>query len=428
MIFNDIQLVYLVLDSLVYLLTFFYFLGKAKGFTIGSILLLIFAVSHICGIPYYLIFKSLGEYIDVKPIAYIFLFAMTMLTIYPLLNFHGVKYIKMKGLEPYVRYFVIFIFIISLLPLFENIEFFIRNGGSSSDFGELYQMKREGTIQIYSKLGSRFMWIAGMFKIVILGTLFYYIRFYSKRKMLVWMLIIIEVNYLLNGINLGSRGAIASTLLMFVSCYLLLNLFYTQTMKRKLARYFLIVAIPALLLISLMTSSRYNAMNTSVTFTGWVVRYLGEGPVNFSTLMWDGKHNTNGDVNLNYFKSLLGMKTYKTYDERDEHYLNLNGRRIEIFYTYIGDFLSDFGYAGCVIVCLLVFLIIKLLLKKQRGAISFENYIIAIIFLNLYVLGFASNVYRSYNMQMNIVVTLICVLALRFLADSSEVKLPRRLY
>lgn len=63
-------------------------------------------------------------------------------------------------------------------------------------------------------------------------------------------------------------------------------------------------------LFTLISISRYNNGANTMNMNESLLLYISEGPIRFSGEKWKKPLTTNGDVNLNYFKHLIGAKTF----------------------------------------------------------------------------------------------------------------------
>lgn len=252
--------------------------------------------------------------------------------------------------------------------------------------------------------------MASYYRLLVVVLIIYFVSNNIGSRKLKIGLFMCALNYVLFAMNSGSRGNMTNFMFMLLCGYLLTRKCYNIKFNNRVKKIAMLGAVPLVTIFTLITLSRYEASSQKRTLDESVLLYLSEGPIKFSDEMWDGKHNTNGDVNFTIFKDLLGTKTYTTYQGRDDHYLALNGRRIEVFYTYIGDFLSDLDYLGAIILCYFLFYLANNRLKHD--VISLEGLAIVVFIIHLYSIGFASNLYRSYNQQLGIFYSFVVLLLL----------------
>ena len=381
-------------DAAIYLITFLYWLIKLKKLNVGLIILGIMTISHLGTIFYYTILSSLGVYMNIQIAPYVFLYLMIVMGLYPFLTYKGLKHVNIGGNLNTIKGIAIFIIFVNLEPLLENIYLALFSRG---EYADLYEDKQDGALEIYSFIGEKFMRWASYFKICATVSLFYFLSKYKSNRYLLLGLFLCQINYVLQGMNTGSRGNIVSQVIMCVLCFVLFSPQYSSHLIRKTKKNLLILLIPIGLLLFGITASRYESGRKDKSMVEWIFLYVSEGPIKFNNEMWDGEHNTNGDVNMNFLKDLLGMKTYVTYEERNDHYIAKNGRWIEVFYTYVGDFVSDFGIIGAFFICVALFLITKKILKSDT--LHFHDVLLLMFLLHFYAIGFASNCYRSYFLQ-----------------------------
>lgn len=409
-------------DGLLYLLTTFYWLLKLKKINAGLIVLAIMAMSHFGALFYYTVLSDLGlleEDIQVTP--FVYLYAMITMGVYPFLKHKGISKVDDTGIEKPILMLSIFVIAISIEPLLENIYILLT---SSEDYGDVYEDMRDGELKIYSTVGTTLGGWSNHLRIFVAAALFYYLSKKDKKYPIIFGLTLCALNHILFWVNGGQRGGMMSQLIIYALTFVLFMPTFNPKMIRKLKKVLLWSSIPIILMFSAITLSRFNNGGTNKTLLAWILLYTSEGPIKFNTEMWDGDHNTNGDVNVNFLKDLLGMKTFTTYEDRDDFYMGINGRRIEVFYTYVGDFLSDFGYIGAALVCTLLFCLTRKLLSNG-GTIPFHRLLLIIYIIHMYSIGFASNVYRAYSLQKDIfyIVNLYLILAFFYRFTKSTTKL-----
>lgn len=399
----DNNQILIIFDALAYILTFLYWCIKLRRFNVGLLLLLIMTISHVGCIFYYTVLKDLGLLeANLKVLPFVYLYLMIIICLYPYLIHGGIKIIDDIGLKSSLMCLSVFIILLNIEPFLENL---LLLSSSNSDYSELYEDMREGELNIYSSVGKKLMSWAHLFRIITPVLFFYFVQKNSRNRLVLFGLGLCIINQFLYWINIGARGGILSQFFILTLCFLLFYRMLPSNIINYIKKYGLLSIIVGLIFFAGITVSRYESGNSNKTIVGWLLLYSSEGPIRFNTEMWDGQHNTKGDVNLNYFKNMLGMKTYITYEDRDEYYLAKNGRRIEVFYTYIGDFVSDFDYIGGFLICLCLFVITTFLFRYS--VVPVENVFLLLLFSHLYSIGFASNMYRSYGMQKEMLIIVL---------------------
>lgn len=403
----------IIIDVILYSASFIYYWSRIKRMNVGLFILLITAISHIGMIPYFFILKNIGSYeiLNLSLVPFVFLYLMIILGLHPFIIRKRILKADMGRNERILFHFSVLIIIIAIEPLLENVILYFT---SHHVYSDIYDEKRSEELNIYSDIGGRLMNITRYVTVLSTILLFYYLSNFKKNKYIILGLSIVQLNYFLNAINTASRGAIVSQMFMCILCFLIFYNTYSKKLLTKIKKYSPLLLIPFFLFLYSISVSRYDSSKkTTRNFDGFILLYLSEGPLKFNSQMWDGNHNTNGDVNLNFFKYLLGYDTYTTYESRDEHYTRINGRRIEQFYTYVGDFVSDFGVFGAFVVCVLLFFLSRKLLGRDKQ-IPFHNIIIIVLILHMYSIGFTSNLYRAFFFQKCLLVMTIVFFFLKY--------------
>lgn len=413
------QFLILLFDILLYIGTFVFLILRIKKLNVGMFILMLMTISHMGMIPYFVIIKDLGFYENITLTPFIFLYIMIMIGLYPFIFMKDIKKIRLCGHKDFLYMFSVIIIIISIEPLIENVILLFT---SSHTYAEIYDEKRESGLTIYTSLGKTMMNIVRYVNIISTSLFFYYLSNLKKYRFIVIGLGICQVNYFFSGINTASRGSLISQFTMCILCFFFFKGIYNDRILKIIKRASIAISIPFILYVFFISLSRYDSKTSAKDFNGFLLLYLSEGPINFNTQMWEGNHNTKGDVNLCFLKDLLGYDTYITYESRDNHYLRVNGRRIEKFYTYIGDFVSDFDILGAFFVCMFLFVLTVKLLKRDN--IPIYNLFILLLIAHMYSIGFTANLYRSYGFQKSIFIILIIYMFL--LLNSKSLQKEKR--
>ena len=167
----DRSQVYIIIDALLYLITFVYWLNKIRTMNTGIVILLIMTISHFAAFFYYTTLRDLGfmNY-EIQLIPCIYLYLMILLSIYPFLTQKDIVKIDDFGNRKVIKYLSILAIILNVEPLVENIFLLFT---SQNDYSELYDGMREGTLDLYSGIGSLLMGWSSHFKIFTSVAFFY---------------------------------------------------------------------------------------------------------------------------------------------------------------------------------------------------------------------------------------------------------------
>lgn len=410
----DNNQIILISDALIFLLTFFYWVQKKRCLDIGVFLLFIHTVSHIGAFFYYLVLVFLSDDVKLSYEAMIYLYLTELSCFLPFLQHKG--YITFSINEKEIQILQIISIILILLclePLCENIYLLFNR---KEDYGELYDDMRDDNLKLYSYVGQTLIGWLYYFRIFVCATFFYSLINKDFSNKIKWGLLLVVANEILGAVNQGARGTIMVIVLLYVVCFLLIKFLLEKELINKIYKASILISIPLLIVFGAITMARYENDDGKISVVEWLLLYVSEGPIKFNNEMWEGEHNTNGDVNLCFYKDMVGMKTFTGFEERDNYYLGKNGRRIEVFYTFVGDFLSDFDYWGAIICCILLYLISSMLLRANELTIS--KLLLLLYIGHIYAIGFASNVYRSYGLQKSGFLTILLSLLLYYIHEN----------
>lgn len=406
---SDLTIIYI--DALIYILTLTYWIRK-KRWNAGILILLIMTISHVGAVFYYSVLSYLGLVVDnIKMEPFVYLFCCIFICIYPLLKNDSIRQIDVRGNVLFTKYLSIFIILITLEPFFENIKILMTQ---NEEYSDLYEVLRDEDTSVYEYIG--FSEIALMFNrwssyFKLPATVLFFFYLSKKNKPMIIGLGMVLLHYMLLGSSLGQRGLLIIMGLMYLSCFILMSHTYNKTAIKKFLLLSSAACIPFFFFFIFITISRYDAGNSQKTIGQWILLYVSEGPIKFNNEMYYGEHNTNGDVNLCFLKEVFGLDTHTEFMERDQYYYAKNGRRIEVFYTFVGDLISDFGTIGAIIICMFLSILTFNLFHNKNGIIPIDRFMIILFLCHMYCIGFASNVYRAYSLQKGVfIMFLLCLI------------------
>ena len=169
---------------------------------------------------------------------------------------------------------------------------------------------------------------------------FYYMTCKKKNYWLIAGLIFAILIGVLIPMMHGQRGGVIAAVLTTCVGYAL----FQQYLSRRINRVIRLLGITSIIAIAVpvaaITISRFGNMGGGVTgFLNW---YVGQGSLYFNNFALDAGGTRNGDRTLNLAKRLIDPDTPKNYTERREKYSHLNIDD-NIFSTFVGDFVIDFG-------------------------------------------------------------------------------------
>jgi len=409
----------IIVNALLYWITFIFYQIKKKRFDLGSLLLLVFAISFSSSIYFFL--NTNIDFTKYSILPSLYLYICIMISIYPILRYNeGIKIRKIKthNNEIIIEAVIIIFAISSIIPFVENLFLCLKSSSDSSSYsiGSIY----ENSIDIdqgLSWVGRKLNWLINTFQYVIPVLFFYELSKPKIRKLILIGLILAVLSTVLNAYANASRVGIVRILFYFILSYFLSRSFLDLKKKKIFKKVgFLFVSL-IIGLVLLVTIARFNydttgkIQNEDNPLLTWVSLYTGEGSLRFNTQMWHVNSHSNGDNCFSFVKDSFGFPTFIDNDKRRSYYASNMHIQTEVFYTFIGDFYSDFGKIGTfLLVILLSVLLQKILVKLRYGNI--ETIIIAALILNIYIFGFTYFPYKTYQAQSVLFINLMFCLLL----------------
>lgn len=352
-------------DSNIYLLVYFllwfsylYIYKRINGrFTLGYIIIALYTVLSIFSIRAFNSDYAFQYYErDVTLLPLIYLFGMIFITSLPIttLKENKIKYITIPG-EPYNTYLCGFFGLFSVLAVLQMLPQ-LQEGFNTLllDSDAITDLYYESTEARMSKRFSSGFSIIGVISNLsgLLGPLLFYTYLLQKRRNK-FVLILVSttiVQGIFIGISTASRAKIISSIFSVTLLYFFFKPYLEDSIKKTLKKVFLIGSVIIVLLLSVITLARVVTNNKTVSI--YVERYLGEGNLVFDNYCMSANGTRDGYYTAPLFLRLLGNKTLTETEKRMKfQHLGVDNSR---FYTYVGDYVLDYGpYVAFVIFVLI---------------------------------------------------------------------------
>ena len=224
------------------------------------------------------------------------------------------------------------------------------------------------------------------------------------------------INYIITPITSGSRGSLINNFILIVFSFFMIKSNYPINLIKGVKKISIILLVFLTIVISLITVSRMDARTDGTNLVDNamlcnVTLYLGEGPLRFSQYMWDNDIKTEGDNTMPLLKCFIGDNCFKHNQLRRDFWSTRKRIPNHIFYTYAGDFVSDFGFWGTLFIFIIAAFILYLYIAKitKGGYLLFEHVIILSIFFQTTFLGVMTFNNKVYDRQILIAFTFFSV-------------------
>lgn len=277
----------------------------------------------------------------------------------------------------FVSFLCYFVCIIVILPFAENL-IHLSDGNTREDIGYLHDDADLFT-NYHSSLGKTLSNILRLFKFVLPALFFNYINVNNKNintAVVVGLLCALFCDSL-EGFCKGARYLAVIDGLQFVFLYLLMRKTISPRIKPLINRGLTVLVCIIVFIFVIISITRFGDSNKESLIESYC-RYAGEGFNNlYSDMMYIDKHT----YGLHTFRAIFG-------DENTPDFLTMYmGIRMFVYYTFMGDFVADFGIVGAMGIFLVVSLIIyRNVIKKE--SLGFGNLVALGVYSSVFTSGF----------------------------------------
>lgn len=337
----------LILNIISWAIITIIFYRKRKRIDSAVFLLITFLVYSICSYLTYdfdLNNTFGGKSLTLFPLVY--LFAMILLTMSPILRFDIAKVKSFSNNRYQVLDILLWIYIVCMiikLPLDlphirQGISLIMMNQGADLYTDVMAESKLDSGAYLISSLPS--IYINVTTEII---TLIAFYNLYKKRKKKLTIASFIAIALApLGSIANGQRGGTFDIIITVIGTYFLFAPILEKKIKKVAKKVGIIAIIVLMIPIFALTQSRFGSRGEGVAEQS-VYSYMGQQNINFDLYAFDNNGLRNGDRVFPLFKKMLGFENVPNdFWERRLKYPNLKIND-EVFIGYIGDFLLDFG-------------------------------------------------------------------------------------
>lgn len=386
-----------------------FFIKKSKHFGLGESLLATYFLSAITSLFFYET-RSLIQVINIQLPALLYVQVCSFFIIYPFLLYS--KELSTLTVREYYGFDKLYPFFQILLPFVAlvAVEYIYGTLITNSDtLGDIYETSFDsgGKESIGYKLSGFNSFVFNQI------SRFYYLwpillfecfrRDDKMRKMAIVPLLCI-FSLLLSSYCAAARVGIVKTIMYVV----LVFFFYKNSLDANTYRKILLAGAWGggilIVLLALISLSRFSDLSSNVTMNEWLSLYMGEGIVRFSDYVWDLTRTSDGDTSFSLIRSLLGLDTFTDYYERRDYYEMYFGIPTSIFYTFVGDWYQDLGRYLTLVLCVVVSFIEYRILRKSciNQEIGMGSVMLLGLISYFVMFGFMYYVFKVYGSQITI--------------------------
>lgn len=361
---------------------------KNPRFTLAYIILLFYAILSVASViafkdeSAYLVFK---RQITIMPLVYLYI--MLLISFWPIisLNEKNIQYIEIPStgfLSCMCVFFSTFsiIYIIDIIPDIQNGLMIMQI--DNSDIVELYDDAKE--IRQATRTRNAITNLAGVLGNIgaFLNPLLLYTYLLSERKnkIIMTMLILAILQEPLRGIAQANRLFLVTNVLLLAILYFFFKPFLDMKIRSVCKRVGLIVLAVVVIVLGIITVARVVEKNeTSILFN--VARYMGESPIVFDQYCLNANGTRDGYSTAPFLHLLVGDKVLTEKEIRFKYSsLGVDNSR---FYTYVGDFVLDYGPVSTILIIIMLSIIFKSYLIHREG-LNYSQILLIFVLVKAY--------------------------------------------
>lgn len=367
--------------------TFLFYQRIKTSFGVVSGILLLYFIIALLDIHLFDNIYSVGVFKDLKIFPYIYLYILIVLSCYPLLKVErsNILYIQ----EPSRKIFNVVCVGLIALSLFNVADLISRVSDGlfllfiDSEYGkEAYNMvaanytsaSSSKNLMDYNYIGI----LSNVAKAISPLFLVYYLTVENKNKYILIGLLFSSLLNPLVGISSGSRGALVMFSVNMLFLFLLVRKILPSNLERKIRRGLMIIGLALLIPFLAVTVSRNEGDLNRALYS--LERYSAESFLRFNNYCLDANGCRNGDYTIPVVKELLGFPTARDYYARLQKYYYMKIDE-SVFYTFIGDFVLDYGPIYAIVIIFILSLLFGVALKIRKRRLLFHQYIIYYILM-----------------------------------------------
>lgn len=410
--------VLVAINAIAYIIPLILYYKKKRQIDIGFLFYTIFAVSAIGSFWYYSQEDVDIYYPNIELSAFVYLWLMINFCLLPLYqtDLRKITYIDDRGIAPLLDGLSIMFVVLSLLPIVSLLSKVSLSMFVGNDLGRMYESDADKSALYFSGISKYCFALIRRFEDILIILFFYQLSKAKKNWTLINAMWLPIGLFVLFKVASGSRGGVMSTFIAFFAMALFLRNTFEQKTFAYIRKIGVVFTSFIIVVVSAISISRFffsvSAASSRATLDRWISQYLGEGMVRFNDTVWNNDILMNGDQNIIFLKHLLGFDVIENYDTFMMFYEAKLGLPVNVFYTFVGDWVLDFGIIGTIVVAVLFYILFKKLLSSYKSGVNVLQLTILMIIFHFIGFGFAANVYRTIFIQKDTMILIIFAVAI----------------
>lgn len=359
-------------------------------------------------------FSANGSGLKIFPLVY--LFVLLLVGAAPVIKFENAKVRTIT--RPNEKLFTIFLWffigvsLIRIPAIFSSLSdglvtLLISDQGGS----DLYLETRSNAVASDNHVSNLIAIFYNFFSDFGIFLFYYYLTRKKRKKILSIFLLFALLVRLVAPLASGQRTDTVLSLLTIIISYFIFRPFMETGVRRKIRNALIIMGIIVALPFMALTLSRFGDSSNGVL--GGMMDYAGQSTLNFQQCL-ESNMTRHGDRTCAEFKRLLGFQDVPVdIDSRRLKYANLPIDDY-YFYTYVGDFVLDFGPLATVFILCFFAALFCSMIKVRSHKISFHNLLIVYFVCSICVPGYLYLFPYSHMANFQIITIFLVYFTFRF--------------
>lgn len=386
--------------------------GSFKNFDATSYILIYYAITAFFSLLYYNISNGMfRDYSKITLTPYLYLCICFCIALFPIYKNDNSTIFRANltvKSERFVNRLIVVLMICAILPFLESI-IHLPNVLRSGAMADVYNMRLEGRGSDYlSFLGRKFFLILWLCNNLIPILLLYSVVKNKKKKYIVGLSLTL-ITIWIHSMFLGGRSKLVQNALYVIFVFFIFKQFIPENKRKIIIKYGVVVLSVAGVGLAAVSISRFASMEDTSSLSSiweWIGLYAGEGALNFNALEWYVKGSTNG-----YTTFALPLSVYDGALITVEDLWNIKsklGIPGNIFYTYMGPFVGDFGKTGGIVVLFILSMLVTFIYKSKHTN-GMQKLCLICLWGKILMVGPIFYTYSTVDDQINLLISLIIV-------------------
>ncbi len=403
---------------------FFVISYKRKGFDLGSGMVFLYLLSTILAIYLHNLPKDALDIDYTFDISFVPTIVFCFVIVVALLPFVKLDTNARKQIRPisnikyfnYIGIFYIFLFFGLLLFLWDDIVL----GIFQQNLADMRQEMHEGNLEnAFSRQKSFLGKLIGYGSATVaagasymIPFFFYSLCFTNNKKIFNYLLLLSSLSSVLMGIIVIDRSSTILWAMYFLISFFLFKPYLSDSSKKELRRVLFVIGGLLFVYFAAVTISRFATSEGGTS--GGVLRYIGQSYLNFCNI-WDNVE-VNSYTTRRFLPALDSFVIHSDPDIQNYTMKNMDGNRLNAFYSYIGMLYVDMGLIGAIIIPLMFSLVSMSICNRymRKRAINIKDMIYVLMLAIIPTYGVISYYYLGYPRTLNLILMLFMMSKFRF--------------